>query len=93
MNLYYTDRAKNDIELAFEWYEKQRKGLGTEFLDSIDTALNNVLSYPDMYQVAYFDFRRCVIGRFPFSIFYIVEKDSIIIHAVFDNRQDPIRQP
>lgn len=92
MKLYYTDRAKNDIELAFEWYEKQRKGLGNEFLDSIDIALDNILDYPDMYQVVYFNFRRCVIGRFPFSIFYMVEKDSIIIHAVFDNRQDPIRQ-
>lgn len=28
MNLRYTDRAKDDVELAFEWYEKQRRGLG-----------------------------------------------------------------
>jgi hypothetical protein len=28
MRLFYTDRAIVDIEVAFGWYEKQRKGLG-----------------------------------------------------------------
>lgn len=93
MHLYYTDRAKNDMETAFEWYEKQRKGLGTEFLNCIESSLQNVLSYPDMYQVAHFDFHRCIISRFPFSLFYKIENDNIIIHAVFDNRQDPSKQP
>ena len=37
MILRYTDRSKDDAELAFAWYEKQRKrrGLGFEFLDSV----------------------------------------------------------
>ena len=35
MILRYTDRAKDDVELAFKWYEKQRRGLGFEFLDCI----------------------------------------------------------
>ena len=33
MILRYTDRSKDDVELAFEWYEKQRRGLGFDFLD------------------------------------------------------------
>ena len=41
MTLRYTERAKDDIELAFEWYEKQRRGLGFEFLDCIEKSLNN----------------------------------------------------
>ena len=32
MKLRYTDKAKEDIELAILWYEKQREGLGFEFL-------------------------------------------------------------
>lgn len=28
MNLTYTDRAKDDVEIAFSWYELQRRGLG-----------------------------------------------------------------
>ena len=49
MNLRYTDRAKDDVELAFEWYEKQRRGLGFEFLDCVEVSLNNILCFPKMY--------------------------------------------
>jgi len=44
MILRYTDRAKDDIELAFEWYEKQKGGLGFDFLDCIEMSLPNILS-------------------------------------------------
>ena len=46
MKLRYTDRAKNDVELALEWYEKQKRGLGFEFLDCIETALKEILPSP-----------------------------------------------
>ncbi|MCF8076990.1 MAG: addiction module protein [Desulfotignum sp.] len=41
----------------------------------------------------YSDFRGCPIRRFPFSIFYTIEDFEIIIHSVFDNRQDPDKRP
>jgi plasmid stabilization system protein ParE len=94
VTLRYTQRAKNDVEFAFEWYEKQRRGLGFEFLDCIEIAIKTILAYPEMHQLCYSNFRRCVIRRFPFSIFYtIIEDKEIIIHSVFDNRQDPMKQP
>ncbi len=93
MTLRYTERAKDDIELAFEWYEKQRRGLGFEFLDCIEISLRNILSFPDLYAEYYSSFRRCVIRRFPFSIFYTIESEEIIVHSVFDNRQDPEKRP
>ena len=61
MILRYTDRSKDDVELAFAWYEKQRRGLGFEFLDCLEVALNNILSFPEMYEKIYSNFRRCVV--------------------------------
>lgn len=93
MNLYYTDRSKEDIDLAIMWYELQRKGLGFDFLDCVDVALRNILRFPKMYAISYANYRRCVISRFPFSIIYTIEGEEIIIHSVFDNRQDPKKRP
>jgi plasmid stabilization system protein ParE len=93
MNLRYTDRAKDDVELAFEWYERQRRGLGFEFLDCVEIAVNSILNNPEMYRVYYAIFRACVIRRFPFSIFYTIEDNEIVVHSVFDNRQDPKKRP
>ncbi len=93
MKLRYTDRAKDDLELAFAWYERQRRGLGYDFLDCVEVALKSILGNPEMYQKRYSDFRGCVIRRFPFSIFYTIESDKIVVHSVFDNRQDPKKRP
>jgi len=93
MILRYTDRSKVDIDLTFEWYEKQRRGLGFEFLDCVEVSLKNILTFPEMYEQIYSSFRRCVVRRFPFSIFYTIEGDEIVIHSIFDNRQDPKKRP
>ncbi len=93
MKLLYTDRSKDDVELSFAWYERQRRGLGFEFLDCVEAALQNIIDYPEMYQILYSCFRGCTIRRFPFSIFYTIEDNVIAVHSVFDNRQDPEKKP
>lgn len=93
MRLHYTNRAKDDLETAFLWYERQRRGLGFDFLDCVEAALQGVTENPEMYQVRYSDFRGCVIRRFPFTIFYTIASDKIVVHSVFDNRQNPEKRP
>jgi len=93
MNLQYTDGSKVDVELAFAWYEKQRRGLGFEFLDCVENGLKSILENPEKYQLKHSSFRGCVIRRFPFSIFYTIEKTEIVVHSVFDDRQDPETKP
>ena len=41
--------AETDIEEAAKWYEKQREGLGDEFLDEVLNALETVSDNPHMY--------------------------------------------
>ncbi len=49
MIVRYTDRSKDDLEMAFSWYEMQRRGLGFEFLDCVEVTLENILGFPEMY--------------------------------------------
>jgi len=94
MKLRYTDRAKDDIEIAILWYEKQRIGLGFEFLDCIKESEELIKNQPKMYAVSYSFYRGCVVKRFPFSIYYTIEnKENIVVHSVFDNRQEPDKKP
>ena len=93
MILRYTDRSRDDLELAFAWYERQRRGLGFDFLDCVETAIQNIITHPEMYQIRYMNFRGYPIRRFPFSIFYTIEQNEVVVHSVFDNRQDPKRRP
>ncbi len=93
MKLRYTAWAKDDLDIAFAWYEGQRHGLGFEFLDCVEAAIETIIQMPKLYTKHHDNFRRALARRFPFSIFYTIEKKEIIVHAIFDNRQDPARLP
>lgn len=93
MKLRYTGRATEELGIAFAWYENQRRGLGFEFLDCVEAAIETILQMPRLYAEHHHHFRRALVRRFPFSIFYTIESNEIIVHAVFDNRQNPVRLP
>ena len=57
MKLRYTSRAIDDIELSFVWYERQRKGLGLQFLDCVETAIKTIQENPELYRVYYARFQ------------------------------------
>ncbi len=57
MRLRYTARAKDDVELAFVWYERKRSGLGFEFLDCVETAITLIQENPEISRVHYSRFR------------------------------------
>jgi toxin ParE1/3/4 len=93
MKLCYTDRSKDDLDIAMAWYEKQRRGLGFDFLDCVEVAIKSIVHSPELYRIYYSHFRGCLVRRFPFIIFYTIEGDEIIVHSVFDCRQDPQKRP
>ena len=93
MKLGYTDRAIHDLDVAFAWYERQKSGLGFEFLGCVEIAVKSIIESPKIYRIQYSNFRGCPIRRFPFSVFYTIEDGQIVVHSIFDNRQDPEKRP
>jgi len=93
MKIRYSDRARVDIDSSCMWYNAKRPGLGSEFLVSMRRSTRLIMENPMMYPVWYANYRHCVMKRFPFSIVYSVEDTEIVVHAVFDDRQDPSKRP
>jgi plasmid stabilization system protein ParE len=81
--------AEFDIQDAFEWYEAQIPGLGSEFVRAIDACLASIgltpLAYPLIYQQA----RRALLQRFPYGIVYMFEQETIFVVACFHGKRDP----
>lgn len=92
MNLRYTTQAQTDIDVAIGWYEKQRTGLGIEFLDCVITTTQRILDNPASYPQKHKKLRSALIRKFPFTVFYTGNETEVIIHAVFDNRQEPVKR-
>jgi len=81
--------AESDIRLAFNWYEDRARGLGIEFLRSIDAAISSISRLPKSHSEIYKHVRRALVRRFPFGVFYIITDKSIIILAVMHVKQHP----
>ena len=83
--------AEADIAAAFAWYEEQRAGLGTDFLDEIGRCFQRIEDHPEAYSTVYRRYRRALTRRFPYKVFYIVEQDYVSIVAIIHAARHPQR--
>lgn len=88
-----TQRAVDELEHSAMAYEAISKSLGVRFVNEVDSIIKTIASSPKLYQVVYSKYRAAHLKRFPFSVFYTLEEEGAVIHAVFDSRQDPAKRP
>ncbi|MEL6717823.1 MAG: type II toxin-antitoxin system RelE/ParE family toxin [Bacteroidota bacterium] len=85
------DRAIEEIDHAFDWYESQRSGLGTDFMAELYDYLDLIAESPRLFPIDFKQYRKAVLKRFyNYIIIYSIEElDKIYVLSVFDTRQDP----
>ena len=83
-------RAKADIRRAAKWYERQRKGLGRDFVAEVDAALGLIEANPEQYEVVHREIRHAVLRRFPYGVFYRIRSTKISVVAVMHLKRDDI---
>ena|SRR5579859_1120204 len=81
--------AESELSEAYQWYETQRQGLGSEFLLSVEAALALIQRNPELHPLIHREIRRALIRRFPFGVFYIVEGGTVHVLAVFHGKRNP----
>jgi toxin ParE1/3/4 len=87
--VWVLDAAEDDIAAAFEWYESKRVGLGAEFVHAVDAVLVSLLDFPESREAVHRSVRRCLMGRFPFEIFYRLEPGFLVVVACMHAARDP----
>ncbi|MGC2518840.1 MAG: type II toxin-antitoxin system RelE/ParE family toxin [Burkholderiales bacterium] len=70
-------------------YDERRLGLGDEFVHEIEQAIAKTAAAPERYPVVFGDVRRTVARRFPFSVYFRVRPDALVVLAVFHGRRNP----
>ncbi len=83
-----SDSAKADIKENALWYNKQQKGLGKRFTQSIKECVKIIRLQPESFQVRYKNNPAGIPDKFPYLIIYNVNK-TISIIAVFHSSQNP----
>lgn len=89
MKIRFLAPAEIEMFEASAYYEMQVKNLGANYLDIIEEAIKEISENPETWPVVDQGIRRRLVRRFPFSILYTVDDDTIIIVAVMHQKQKP----
>lgn len=90
--LQFTDEARQDINLAFAWFEEKRKGLGLDFLLFLRAISNAIQSNPFQFQAISPDkghIRRAVLRKFNYLVFYTIKDQQVFVFGILSSKQDP----
>jgi len=81
--------AESDLTAIFEYYEHASPGLGGQFVSTFDAGISMLRRFPEIAPIAHLEYRRLLIRRFPYGIFYIVRPSFLSVGAIFHLRRDP----
>ncbi len=82
--------AKLEVQKTFDYYEQKSKGLGLEFMRSLDAVIQSIKRNPLAYQKIYKETRRVLLRKFPYAVFYVAEKNRITVVACFHQKRNEI---
>ncbi len=89
MKFRFLAPAEEEMLDAAFYYEMQVEKLGTNFLDIIEKAINQIVEEPEIWPEIEPGIKRRLIRRFPYSILYTVHEDEVLIVAVMHQKQKP----
>jgi len=84
-------RAEAEADEAAAWYEAQQPGLGIEFLLELDAAIEKAAEAPLAYRTIFREVRRVLLRRFPYSVYFLFERELIEVFAVLHQQRAPSR--
>lgn len=88
LQVVFRASANAQVVDAQSWYDQQRLGLGAEFARSLESAITRVARNPFAAPAVHQEVRRVLLKRFPYSVFYTVEGDNLVVLSCMHTRQN-----
>lgn len=85
------DPAKEDMQAAYDHYEKESKGLGEDFLIKLLKRFDDLEDHPHHY--GYIDDQNIIrdvkLKKFPYVIIFEIIVKEVIVYSVHCTSKDP----
>ena len=90
MEVIFSEFAVKELSEAYSFYELEIEGLGEKFTDEIIISTKRISKFPEAFPILKNEVRKCVIRKFPYNLFYSIEKDFILILSVAHQHRKPL---
>lgn len=89
MRVIVLEPARVELQEAIDHYNQKKAGLGAEFEQEVDQAIERILMLPHAWTPLRNNIRRCRTNRFPYGIVYHPRDDEIIVLAIMHLHREP----
>jgi toxin ParE1/3/4 len=85
----YKPLAQIEASEAYHWYGQPHIGMGNAFLDELERTNGFIASNPHLYTSVESELRRANLNRFPYSLFYVIDGDTVNVLSCFHQHREP----
>jgi plasmid stabilization system protein ParE len=88
MKVLILPSALGDLQDGFDFYEEQVAGVGDHFFRCLFSDIDAIVHHAGVHRKIH-GHHRAIARRFPYAIYYTIERDTILIRRVLDCRRNP----
>lgn len=85
----YKRTASAEVEAAISRYAQPDINQASSFVKDLERTEAHLRAQPALYQKIEGEIRRAVLRRFAYSLFYVIEREEVIVLACMHQRQKP----
>ena len=83
--------AEHEYDEAADWYKNEDPSVRDGFVMSVDATISKMIKAPLMFPVVgKTKVRRAIVHGFPYSIFFMLVRNHIVILSIFHNSRNPM---
>jgi plasmid stabilization system protein ParE len=85
----FTRAARAELIDAQDWYGSEAIGLGRRFRAGVEALVERMSLNPMQFPVVFKNVRRALLRRFPYSLFFVIENETLFVIGRFHASRDP----
>jgi plasmid stabilization system protein ParE len=78
-----------DVREAAAWYGVRNPQLRQAFRDALKAGVAAAQENPGRFRCVHGDFRRILLERFPYAVWFRIHLDTVVVVCVFHCARDP----
>ena len=91
--LVFKPLAEAEIAEAFAWYAQPEIDKGRDFIADLERVERFIRMNPLLYPRVEGGIHRANLRRFPYSLFYVVDGETVSVLSCFHQHRDPVTGP
>lgn len=85
--------AQLEVGEAYDWYQQDHIRMGDAFLEQLKRTSIFLRDNPHLYPKVQDHLHRANLNQFPYSLFYVIDNDTVNILSCFHQYRDPKNWP